>query len=314
LQKKIQTDFFEVSITPLMKRKKIKSPVLDYFNFSTRERRGVFFLTCILLLQLMIIYYFKHRPVNISYPDPKIISAILEFAKASKKDVIESEKDISNLHVSYFYFDPNVINENSFEKLGFNTKQIHVIKNYLSHNGKFRIKSDFKKMYCVSEEEYNALESYILLPDSLNEKRFEKRERKNLFQPVDIGISDSITLMSLKGIGPVLASRIIKYREKLGGFYSLYQLKEVWGIDDTLFLSLATMIKLNDTIPFRYIHLNSDSFPVLASHPYIKGKLAGLICNYRKQHKTIVEVDELKQLPLITEENFLKLAPYLSPD
>ncbi|MBK6988974.1 MAG: helix-hairpin-helix domain-containing protein [Bacteroidetes bacterium] len=60
--------------------------------------------------------------------------------------------------------------------------------------------------------------------------------------------------------------------------------------------------------------MNTDSFPSLASHPYVGKKLAGLILNYRKQHKVFNNTDELKNLPLLTDENFRKLAPYLKVD
>ena len=121
-------------------------------------------------------------------------------------------------------------------------------------------------------------------------------------------------MISLNGIGPAFASRIIRYREKLGGFYSKDQLKEVYGITDSLYQNLIPFIDIENNIPFRFIHLNTDTFGNLSSHPYIRGKIASLICNYRKQHKSFTSIEELKQLPLITEENFLKLAPYLKLD
>jgi DNA uptake protein ComE-like DNA-binding protein len=117
-------------------------------------------------------------------------------------------------------------------------------------------------------------------------------------------------LLELKGIGPAFAGRIIKYRNKLGGFYSVSQLKEVWGINDTVFNKFAGSVYCSDTIPEKFIYLNTDSFSVISSHPYLKGKQASFICNYRKQHP-FTSVEELKNIPLITDENFRKLAPYL---
>jgi competence ComEA-like helix-hairpin-helix protein len=221
----------------------------------------------------------------------------------------------SEKKITYFNFNPNNMQDSSWVNLGLSDKQIRTINNYLSKGGSFRIKSDFKKMYCISNEKFEELKPYLLLPDSFSKSslRIQPKpiSKKSL---ININDADSVELISLKGIGPVLASRIVRFRDKLGGFVSVNQLKEVFGINDTLFQNVLEQISSIKLEPYRFIHLNTDSFNVLASHPYIRGKVAGLICNYRKQHSSFISLEELKLLPLITEENFLKLAPYLKLD
>jgi competence protein ComEA len=300
-----------------MKKKKIKSPLIDYFNFSSRERHGVFFLASILILQLTFNFYLKNKSIEIIPADPSVIALINKLMiKEEGEPGHDNSKFMDNTKaLAFFNFNPNELDLANGKRLGLSEKQIKVISKYIAHGGIFRVKSDFKKMYCISEKEYENLKPYLLLPDTFIEKKTGTKSRieKVKLVRIDIQKADSIEFMELHGIGPVLASRIVKYREKLGGFYSVNQLKEVWGINDTLFLSIRENIYLNDTLPFRYIHLNTDSFNILAAHPYIRGKISGLICNYRKQHLSFISIDELKQLPLITEENFLKLAPYLEP-
>ena len=299
-----------------MKRKRIKSSWTDYFNFSSRERNGAFLLSCILLLQICILYYQQNHIRFVPQPDEKIISALRESINSKPLKDLDSEKSSGKIEnkITYFNFDPNKSDDSSFHKLGLSEKQTRVINNYLSHGGKFRIKNDFKKIYCISQLEYNNLKPYILLPEITTfEKTVYLKPQKRIIS-IDLEKTDSIALMDLRGIGAVFASRIVRYRERLGGFYSMDQLKEVFGITDSLYYSLIPSLTLKNTTPFRYIHLNTDSFEILASHPYIKGKIAGLICKYRKQHKIINSIEEVKQLPLITEEIFLKLAPYLVVD
>ena len=299
-----------------MKKKKIKSSWKVYFNFSTRERRGALLLAVILILQISVLYYLHsiHNPLPPA--DPKIITSLIEEIKKSATDTIISDRKQVSIEkkIIYFNFDPNNMSDSSWRQLGLSEKQFSSIKNYLNHGGRFRIKSDLKKMYCISNIKYDELQPFILLPDSIPKKVYA--DKKNIREPllVNIDLADSVTLIRLKGIGPVLASRIIKYREILGGFNSLNQLKEVWGITDSLFQTLIPFVSIQKSVPFRFIHLNTDSFSILTTHPYIRGKIAGLICNYRKQHKSFVSLEELKQLPLITEENFLKLVPYLTLD
>ena len=299
-----------------MKKKKIKSSWKEYFNFSARERRGAFFLACILLIQILFLFYQRNLTKPLDLPNAKIISSLLELLNKKDSDSVFVSNKIDSVinPISYFNFDPNSLPDSSWLQLGISEKQIKVIRNYINHGGKFKIKTDFKKMYCISQNKYRELESYILLPDSMHFTSKQHIIKANRSEFIYLDSADSANLIMLKGIGPVLASRIIKFREKLGGFHTTEQIKEVWGINDSLYQSLLPSIGIKSKIPFRFIHLNTDSFGILASHPYVKGKLAGLICNYRKQHQSFNSIEELKQLPLITEENFLKLAPYLKLD
>ena len=156
------------------------------------------------------------------------------------------------------------------------------------------------------------MQPYLLLPDSFvqEKKEFKKKE---VFK-VDIATADSIELDKLRGIGAAFASRIVKYRNAVGGFVSIFQLKEVFGITDSLFDGLRPTIFLSDSMPKRYIHLNSDSASVLAANPYLRWKSATGIVAYRKSHGHFSSVDEIAKLPFVTEEMFRKLAPYLRTD
>ena len=297
-----------------MKRKKIKAGWLEYFNFSTRERRGAIFLSIILTVQIAVLFILKNTTRDVQPPDEKIMQALI-LASSTVNDTERSIGDSSSesSDAVLMPFNPNEIIDTTMHVPGLSKKQIRVISHFLSRGGKFRIKNDFRKMYCLTDADYNNLQPYIQLPDTFETHR--KENKRNINKPfiIDIGTIDSTGLLVVRGIGPVFASRIVKFREKLGGFYSLNQLKEVWGITDSVFQNLLPALALKDTIPYRYIRLNTDSFAVLASHPYLKGKLAGLICKFRKHHP-FNSIEELKQLPLITDEIFRKLAPYIKTE
>jgi DNA uptake protein ComE-like DNA-binding protein len=263
-----------------MKRKKINTGWLEYFNYSSRERRGALFLSVLIVIQIIVLIIIRNIDKEKLIPDEKIVQAIL----SSKIEVADSNIISDSLNVNSFIpsFDPNQIADTTKEFSFLSSKQLSVIRNYLNHGGKFRSKKDFKKMYCISENEYEKMESSIQLPDSLEFKKYENKKSFAEKKVIDIGIADSSELLAVRGIGPAFASRIVRFREKLGGFYSINQLKEVWGITDSVFQNLIPNFILKDTIPFRLIHLNTDSFNVLGSHPYLKGKIAGIICRYRK--------------------------------
>jgi competence ComEA-like helix-hairpin-helix protein len=300
-----------------MKRKKIRNGWKEYFNFSARERRGSIFLSLVIFFQIIFLVSIKRFPNDFPPPDEKIVSDFLEIEKSKvvKNNFKDARPVINNEDVRFFNFDPNRIQKAEWLRLGLSEKQSIVIQNYLSKGGKFRVKKDLKKMYCISENQYHSLEPFILLPDTIHVQNSPiVRPVQMRSKDLDISTADSASLVNLSGIGPVLATRIIKYREMLGGFVFVDQIKEVYGISDTVYDKFKNEIVLPDSLPFRFVKVNTDSFNVLSAHPYIKYKLAKMICNFRTQNGSFKSADELKALPLITEENFRKLAPYIWVD
>ncbi len=127
---------------------------------------------------------------------------------------------------------------------------------------------------------------------------------------INVNLADSIELMQLKGIGKVFSSRIVRYRNWLGGFYCEEQLVEVYGIDSVLFKSISPYISvLPNTI--RKININSCELNDLSSHPYISFKVAKSIVKYRDHHGAYISISDLKRIPLIDEKLFRKIANYL---
>ena len=261
-----------------MKRKKIKSVWKEYLTLSMRERRGLSILLGILLFQIIFLFYLNNVDLKYPYPDLETVKKLqkeIEMEALTLKVIEKPLPEISTLHS----FDPNKLNAEQWMKFGLSEKQSNSVLNYLKKGGKFRVKKDVLKIY----------------------------------ERLEINSADSIQLEKLRGIGPTLASRIIRYRNRLGGFIRIEQLKEDYGVNDTLFNLIKDQVVVNDN-DVRVVVLNVDSFPVLASHPYIGKKLAGLILTYRKQHKRFESTDDLKNLPLLTDEIFRKLVPYLKVD
>jgi len=129
--------------------------------------------------------------------------------------------------------------------------------------------------------------------------------------PVNISHADSAGLEKLPGIGPVLAVRIIRYRKLLGGFYSPRQIKEVYGISDSLYMRIGSRLTA-DTIGIRKIHVNTAGEREMARHPYIGKYAARAILRYRDQVKVIKDIRELETNGLIPGDVFEKARNYLA--
>lgn len=293
--------------------------IRSYFSFSRKELNGIILLLTLVLITLSFPVIYRYYSEDTLYDTSNFELEILELKEQiSKARAHQPLKEA--IKAEYFMFDPNMLDEKSWRKLGLSDKQIKVIYKYESKGGKFNSKEDLKKMYSISAEQYLKLEPYIRI---VNPPSFEKKSRKISFinaarekqntevVMVEINSADSAMLTAIRGIGPAFASRIIRYRNRLGGFYKKEQLKEVYGLDSAKFQQISDQIVLNSKLISR-IDLNSATFEQLKKHPYLTYKQMNAILQYRRQHGPFGSIDELNKVALLNEEIIRKIEPYIS--
>lgn len=301
--------------------------IKDYFSFTKGEKRGVFVLLTIIVLFTTSLHFIKYFRVIEQTDFSEFDEAITKFEKELiqqklNDSIARTTKNSIALPSEFFEFNPNEMEDSNWLKLGFAEWQVRTINNYKSKGGEFRIKSDVSKIFGISDTLYKLLYPYILLPENIEKKVFEKNyaneyPKKN-FEPfkkkepilVDINLCDTSQLQELKGIGSAYSKRIIKYRESLGGFNSINQLKEVYGITNEIFNQISPNLKISNTT-INQIDINQVDEEQLKKHPYIGWKLAKPIIAYRKSHGKFATVSDIKKIHLITDEIYSKIAPYL---
>ncbi|MBR1770027.1 MAG: helix-hairpin-helix domain-containing protein [Bacteroidales bacterium] len=128
---------------------------------------------------------------------------------------------------------------------------------------------------------------------------------------LDINTADTLDLQMLRGIGPSYARRIYKYGQLLGGYVSIEQLKEVYGMSDSLYEMIKPHFVLNNR-QVRKININTDNIKELSSHPYIDYYLAKAIINFRKSYGDFAQIEDLKKVHIMTEEDYKRIEPYVS--
>ena len=126
----------------------------------------------------------------------------------------------------------------------------------------------------------------------------------------DLNEADTLDLQQLRGIGPTFARRIVRYRERLGGFYSIEQLKEVYGITPELVEQLSTQLTLDD-IHLRQIDPNTATLDELKRHPYLDYYKAKAIVVYRQKGGRFQSADVLLKVSLLDKATLCKIKPYL---
>lgn len=287
----------------------------NFFTFTKGEKRGV-----IVLLSLIILILFFSRSLKFLIKKDRIDFSQYEQEIDQLKDTITKEPKL--LKFDLVNFNPNTATDTLLLNLGFKAWQVKAINKYKLKGGEYRLKKDVKSIYGVTDSMYKALEPYILLPDTyIYEKRTLQKEnykvknksynkeKKKLI--VELNTAKQEDLKKIKGIGEVFSSRIIKYRNLLGGYYSVNQLSEVYGMSE----QTLSMIKENITVNTKnveQISVNLSSVNQLKKHPYITWNIANAIVNYRKQHGNFTKLEDLQKIHLINEKEFSRIKPYLT--
>ena len=130
-------------------------------------------------------------------------------------------------------------------------------------------------------------------------------------QLLDLNSADTAQLIALPGMTRRCAIMIFKYGKKLGGYYSVAQLKEVYAMDSAIYANISDKVSA-DRNELHKINLNTADAKKLGKHPYVGFKLAKTIINYREEHGKFKSVSDLKNIVSINDSLFLKIMPYFT--
>lgn len=314
----------------LMSWKKI---VVDYFNFTRKDRIAI-----ITLLILILAVFFLPKAIS-NKRHSKVVAADSAWI-ASMKRLEQKETDgrqyaddnSSNYQYDrqvthnssrnkgeLFYFDPNKLSTADWQRLGLRDKTIHTIQNYLSKGGHFRKPEDLQKVYGLFPDEYERIAPYIKIESVVAEKengfttnKMQSSETKTFtrYTIIDINSADTTAFIALPGIGSKLAARIVNFRDKLGGFYTINQVGETFGLPDSTFQKIKQYLKL-ENVTVKKININTATVDELKAHPYIKWNIANPIVAYRNEHGPFLKIEDIKKVMVVTDEVYNKIFPYL---
>ena len=317
-----------------------KELVADYFSFTRRDRIAIITLLLIISGVFFLPKMLSHvNPSNPTKADTAWIAAMkkIEQKEAGNDQQYRKYDDDNGTAYQYdrstnnyngkpkgelFYFDPNTLSTEGWQKLGLRDKTIHTIQNYLSKAGHFKKPEDLQRIYGLFPNEYERIAPYIKIETTgetnnsdLNKNVSSKiqpaKNYSSRYAIIDINSADTTAFISLPGIGSKLAARIINFRDKLGGFYSVAQVGETFGLPDSTFQKIKQYLKLENT-SIRIININSATVDELKMHPYLKWSLANPIIAYRNEHGPFTKVEDIKKVMAVTEEVYNKIAPYLA--
>jgi len=309
----------------------------DLLAFNKRERNGIFVLTTLIVLVLLVQFslpYFIHPKTD--FEEPNLEAYLIQLKKDSAEWVAQNRKKYTKSKTNYasvpksskrtkkikfnpHEFEPNHATTSDWESVGLSKKQAQSIQRYVDKGGKFKVKADVAKMYVITEQKFDEMKPYLLLPDSVVKPKPEPKKAKTVFvsKPytydtiiVELNTADTTELKKLRGIGSYYARKIVYYREKLGGFHSVEQLYEIERMREETVQSIAPFLTVDTTL-IRKLHINKDDAPVLVKHPYITWNMAKRIQDYRDFSHRFKSPTDLIKKGLLTEELYSKLVPYI---
>ena len=302
----------------------------DNIRLKKEDRIGMSALITFLLIFLFFKWYllFIHRPVQDQFRvleldeyDHTIIDSVASTRKPKKTGFTSSEKKPTWIVAtsssigkvkqttnekqtfSFFSFDPNTIHEDSLKLLGFNQKVCRNLIKYRNAGGRIKSPEGLLRIYGMDSLFYHRIRPYVSIKNKTT-----KEIRSNIYtgvqkpfktalslEEIDINVADTLSFKRLRGIGTVYANRIVKYRKSLGGFYSIDQINEVWGISDSLFLSIKPYLRI-DASEIQKKNINEMDKENLAKHPYVDWREAKIITKFRKMHGDFESIDQLYKL------------------
>lgn len=313
--------------------KKIIAFLREYLELSIHEAKGALLLFAIIVFSLAITFSYSNFSSSIhseivikEYGDTPIPKENEENFKDSKNfsSNYKNKESYKKKIFKKFNFDPNNASEQQLIDLGFPSFTAKTIIKYRLKGGKFKIKEDLLKIYSLKPALYESLESLILLPAKIVEKKYDNQEyvvitsiqkapistdlkkNKTEIEKFDINKADTSQLIQINGIGSVLAKRIIKYRDLLGGFYHLDQIQETYGIKPEVINEVLKNVFIGTAV--KKIKINQISNQ---KHPYLNFNQIKIINAFIKQHGNFKTFADLKDIKILDEITISKISPYI---
>lgn len=306
-----------------------KSQIKTFFNFNKRQERGAFVLVVLIIIAFTVDLLLPKIIKEEAYDYSSALEEI-EAWKATAVEIVDNKpysrktnktKSITaeKIKLNPIPFNPNKLPEKQWLEMGMPSRVVKTILKYEAKGGSFKKGKDLKKIYGLTPEIYQQLESYIVIPSlELLEKKLKVPAVEAIAKtveiiPLDINRADSIEFLNVPGIGPFYAGHIVDYRNRLGGYLSLQQLNELYKMDSIRLHGWLPYLIFKDTLLVQ-INLNTADFKTVLKHPYIDYETTKKILNHRNKLGRYAALYQLKKDSILSDSLFQKLESYLKVD
>ncbi|MCW2118700.1 ComEA family DNA-binding protein [Flavobacterium sp. 7A] len=291
------------------------NPIKSYFQFSKEQRNGIFVLI-LLVVGLQTAWFFG---VNHT---AEVTKSNVEVQWLTLQADIDKLKGASTV---YGYelkpYNPNFITDYKGYKLGMSLQEIDRLLAFRRTNQYVNSAADFQNVTKVSDSLLAILSPFFKFPDWVTHKKdtkgFVKYEKKTFATEgkipiLDVNSASAEDFMRINGIGAGYSDRIIIFRESLGGFVSMQQMEDIWGLPPEVITKLNVSFKVSSQPTFRKLDINNASVKEIAQFPYFRYSLAKEIVTCRSMNGDFKNASDLTKIKGLSIEKANIIALYLT--
>lgn len=288
--------------------------VQQYFTFNNQHRAGIFLLFGIIIVLQLVYYFIDFSPIQEQESD-KQQWLTLQTEVDSLKLLKSNEKP------TIYLFNPNFISDYKGYKLGMSVDEIDRLLAFRKQNKYVNSAKEFQAVTKVSDSLLNTIAPFFKFPDWVNQEKSNNQYRsyadktfakKEKIVVIDINQATQEDLIKINGIGEAISLRILTQKEKLGGFVSMEQMKEVWGLSPEVILNLNKHFAITKLPDLNKIDINNASLKELSKFFYFKNDIARQIVKYRSMNGDFKNIEDLIKINDFPVDKAKYISLYLS--
>ncbi|HEY9184738.1 MAG TPA: helix-hairpin-helix domain-containing protein [Salegentibacter sp.] len=285
----------------------------SHFVFSRKQQNGIFLLVFIVLVLQGVLYFMDSGTGNAFSAEDEEIERFQR-----QIDSIRAAKAAADT-LKIFPFNPNYITDYRGYTLGMSLEEIDRLHKYRAGDKWINSTEEFQEVTLVSDSMLKLISPYFKFPEWVTNPRPSKYQKpdvvnRSFSEKSDLNTATAEELRQINGVGEVLSTRIIAYRNKIGGFLSDIQLKDIYGLDYETREKIFARFTVKSKPSIVILDINEAALLELSEVPYIGYELAREIIDYRLIHEKINDFQELSKLERFPGDKIDRIQLYLSVD
>lgn len=287
--------------------------IQNFFKFSKEQRKGIVVLLGLIVILQLIVFFVDFDKMEKENPEKQNWLSLQSEIDSAK---LENHK----YGFKIYPFNPNFITDYKGYKLGMSVLEIDRLLAFRKENKYVNSAKEFQNVTKVSDSLLNTLAPFFKFPNWVNQKK-EFAAYKNYQNPAfakkgkvvqtDINLATKEDLIKIYGIGEAISIRILTQKDKLGGFVSMEQLKDIWGLSPEVVQNLNTHFTITKLPNLHKIDINNASLKELSQFFYFKYEIAKQIVKYRSMNGDFKNIEDLIKINAFPVEKANFIALYL---
>ena len=289
----------------------------SHFSYSKQERSGIFFLLLIIVALQVVFYVVKFNAGNVEG------NLSIDGETQDKIDALKQNSQQKD-SIRIYPFNPNFISDYKGYTLGMSVEEIDRLHAFRAQNKFVNNSDEFQNITKISDSLLEIISPYFKFPEWTNTKSISQKiipraafqreldVHKGNFQIKDLNSATAEDLKVIRGIGEKLALRIIKFRNRLGGFIVDDQLYDVYGLEPDVVKRTIERFKVLSQPQIEKINLNSASAEEISKLIYLRYELGIKIVEYREVNGSFSSFDELTKIEDFPIDKIHRIKLYLT--